>query len=149
MAIIVVIELTVTSTAIIIVVSVNRNNKNNYQIQNLSVITASIINLLLLLFIILFKSSGRALLFRGGNVTVTTLLIRLLFLIRTSRDYITRPLDVSTLDILALLLPGSSSFLSFVSLNKRQLTRLLVPNYVLMILTGILLRGSLNSVSSL
>ncbi len=36
-------------------------------------ITASIINLLLLLFIfiILFKSSGRTLLFRGGDVTVT------------------------------------------------------------------------------
>ncbi len=81
-------------------------------------ITARIINLLLL-FIILFKSSGRAL-FLGGDVTVTTLLIRLLFLIKTSRDHITRPLDVSTLDILDLLLLGSSSFLSFVSLNKRQ-----------------------------
>ncbi len=35
-------------------------------------ITASIIDLLLLfVFIILFKSSGRALLFRGSNVTVT------------------------------------------------------------------------------
>jgi hypothetical protein len=34
------------------------------------VITAGIINLLLL-FIILFKSSGRALPFRGGDVTVT------------------------------------------------------------------------------
>ncbi len=33
-------------------------------------ITARIINLLLL-FIVLFKSSGRALLFRGGDVTVT------------------------------------------------------------------------------
>ncbi len=84
-------------------------------------ITASIIDLLLLfVFIILFTSSGRALLFRGGNVTVTTLLVRLLFLIRTSRDYITRPLDASTLDILDLLLLGSSSFLSFVSSNKRQ-----------------------------
>jgi hypothetical protein len=46
--------------------------------------------------------------------------VRLLFLIRTSRDYITRPLDTSTLDILDLLLPGSSFFLSFISLNKRQ-----------------------------
>jgi hypothetical protein len=36
------------------------------------------------------KSLERALLFRGGNITVTTLPIRL-FLIRTSRDYITRP----------------------------------------------------------
>jgi hypothetical protein len=36
------------------------------------------------------KSSGRALLFRGGNVTVT-LSVRLLFLIRTSRDHMTRP----------------------------------------------------------
>jgi hypothetical protein len=45
--------------------------------------------------------------------------VRLLFLIRTSRDYITQPLDASTLDILDLLLLGSSSFLSFVSSNKR------------------------------
>ncbi len=121
MAIIVVIELIAILTAIIIVVSINRNNKNNYQIQNLSVITASIINLLLLLFIILFKSSGRALLFQGGNITVTTLPVRLLFLIRTSRDYITRPLDTSTLDILDLLLLGSSSFLSFIASNKDTL----------------------------
>jgi hypothetical protein len=35
------------------------------------------------------KSSGRALLFRGGDVTVTALPVRL-FLIRTSKDYITR-----------------------------------------------------------
>ncbi len=57
-----------------------------------TVITARGINLLL------FKSSGRALLFRGGNITVI-LFIRLLFLIRTSRGYITRPLVVRTLDI--------------------------------------------------
>ncbi len=82
-------------------------------------ITAGIINLLLL-FIILFKSSGRALLFRGGNVTVAALPVRLLFLIRTSGDHMTRPLDASTLDILDLPLSGSSSFLSFVSSNKRQ-----------------------------
>jgi hypothetical protein len=73
MTIIVVIELTATLTATIVVVSVSRNDKNDCWIWNLSVITAGIINLLLLLFvfIILFKSSGRALLFRGGNVTVT------------------------------------------------------------------------------
>jgi hypothetical protein len=64
-------------------------------------------------------------------ITVTALPVRLLFLIRTSRDHMTRPLDASTLDILDLLLLGSSSFLSFVSSNKRQLTRLLVPDYVL------------------
>ncbi len=93
--------------------------KTGFWTRRISVITAEIIDLLLL-FIILFKSSGRALLFRGGDVTVTTLLVRFLFLIRTSRDYITRPLDASTLDILDLLLLGSSSFLSFVLLNKRQ-----------------------------
>jgi hypothetical protein len=54
-----------------------------------------------------------------------------LFLIRTSGDHMTRPLDASTLDILDLPLPGSSSFLSFVSSNKRQSTRLPVPDYVL------------------
>ncbi len=59
-------------------------------------------------------------LFFSGEVILRLLPVRLLFLIRTSRDYITRPLDVSTLDILDLLLLGSSSFLSFVSLNKRQ-----------------------------
>ncbi len=46
--------------------------------------------------------------------------VRLLFLIRTSGDHMTRPLDASTLDILDLPLLGSSSFLSFVSSNKRQ-----------------------------
>jgi hypothetical protein len=54
-----------------VVVSVSRNDKNDCWIWDLSVITAGIIDLLLLfVFIVLFKSSGRALLFRGGDVTV-------------------------------------------------------------------------------
>ncbi len=38
-------------------------------------------------------------LFFSGGVILRLLPIRLLFLIRTSRDYITQPLDVSSLDI--------------------------------------------------